>query len=1017
MTSLEQQFISQLQEFIHNGDLERTPVLEEFAEQFSELCHGVCERLRRCSEYLEKGMRSEAVHEAQSPPDLLELAALVQFPELKKWRNICLDMELSMFPDIPQEVIERLREACARERALEPLLKQYRLAVYQGDRKECIRILRKLRETDGSNPSWEQNLTPLEEAALPELVEAVYAALDAGDLGRLKTLYAEVTHPQRAVPVPATVLNEVDTALSAERRAGLRDAAGVLGRKLHDVLREGDIAAVERMLGEWDRLSADGTFEADGEMLDLVRNARERVDTHRREQAERDEFGNACAELRTILADSHASPADWLPKWETLQGRGQPLPNDLSDDVKAALDAHRHRQQLRRRAVTAVCTAAVLVLAAVLVTGFFLRQRQQRRQAILATMEQLVSQQDFLQLRQHLDAVRDQDSGLYRSPRVQHFEVMARDALKTLEAKEVRFRSLMESLKQIRREGFNVPEDRIRNLVSEARDSVYNDDSARDLNAWEDSWQTWRSLEMRRINGGVEQATALARKSLAERQRQPFQSIEAEKQALSMVETALSDAERTAKQASEEVAKSYNDTVLDIAAWRRDLEERERRFQQRDRELAELRRDVRGALPNLRDYGALLSRFVEKFPDEPETASYRRALVRLDDCIRADALAAFSLSGVPASAEEAEQLRVLVGDEGPLRGSVWEDDLRSCLDCTDRNEDARTRIPMLIMDKKEMLDVMVLYYRKRGEENWHPLYYPTALTSRTETDENGHEQRVYWGRVYHCERADQTPWLAHTSEAFPGKLSSRDYEIRIQHRQQDNVVPQGRFLYRVVAESMEARELDVHLLRSMHALVESTDIDPVPLAWVLKGLVGVFDAVFRETIPECAELSKLVNGLRTDVPWMNPEHPDVLAAGKEIRAALTAFPDTQGIIDRLQAQHRLLAFSVSRKVRCIGSYQPNAEGEPAAVLAAPVPRNVWVLSREADTNRTIFMVVGRGNAGDIITRDDLLGSVYSGLVLFGPGDGRTCEDALRELPATVRKEDLRRPDSWPLNRW
>ena len=67
----EQQLIQQIQQVMEADHIERNPVLEELADQFAELCHDANARLQRCAEYLDKGMRSEAVHEAQSPPPLL----------------------------------------------------------------------------------------------------------------------------------------------------------------------------------------------------------------------------------------------------------------------------------------------------------------------------------------------------------------------------------------------------------------------------------------------------------------------------------------------------------------------------------------------------------------------------------------------------------------------------------------------------------------------------------------------------------------------------------------------------------------------------------------------------------------------------------------------------------------------------------------------------------------------------------------------------------------------------------
>ena len=60
------QLIQQIRELLQSDMLERTPALENSAEHFAEVCQTACQRLQRCAEYLAKGMRSEAVHEASS---------------------------------------------------------------------------------------------------------------------------------------------------------------------------------------------------------------------------------------------------------------------------------------------------------------------------------------------------------------------------------------------------------------------------------------------------------------------------------------------------------------------------------------------------------------------------------------------------------------------------------------------------------------------------------------------------------------------------------------------------------------------------------------------------------------------------------------------------------------------------------------------------------------------------------------------------------------------------------------
>ena len=166
----EQQLIHQIQQVLGSASLEKNAALEDLALQFAELCDAANARLARCSDYIDKGMRSEAVNEAHNLPDLLVLADLLSFDGARKWRNLCADLEMTVFQPLDSNLLEKLRQAVARETDMEPLLREYRRCVYQGDHRNCILLLRRIREADPDNPSWIANLQPLEEEELIGLV-------------------------------------------------------------------------------------------------------------------------------------------------------------------------------------------------------------------------------------------------------------------------------------------------------------------------------------------------------------------------------------------------------------------------------------------------------------------------------------------------------------------------------------------------------------------------------------------------------------------------------------------------------------------------------------------------------------------------------------------------------------------------------------------------------------------------------------------------------------------------------
>jgi len=57
-------------------------------------------RLRHSSQYLQKGLRSEAIHLAEQAPSLLDLVAALDLPEVQDWAQICFQYDLPQAPAV-----------------------------------------------------------------------------------------------------------------------------------------------------------------------------------------------------------------------------------------------------------------------------------------------------------------------------------------------------------------------------------------------------------------------------------------------------------------------------------------------------------------------------------------------------------------------------------------------------------------------------------------------------------------------------------------------------------------------------------------------------------------------------------------------------------------------------------------------------------------------------------------------------------------------------------------------------
>lgn len=1006
----EHQLIQQIRELIQSDMLERTPVLEDFAEQFAELCQATGQRLQRCAEYLAKGMRSEAVHEAQRAPDLLELAKAIQFPELKKWRNVCMDLELATFPALPEDILAKLQAECLRERDLEPLLRQYRRAVYQADRDECIRLLRELRRNDPDNPSWPQNLRPLEESKLPELADQTRAALAADDRYTLKVIYTEFTHPQRVAPPPAQLLEAIKDAILGERREETKRQGLALAARLDKALSAGDAESVAALMEAWAKLEADEAFDATPDMKALVGRVRDWQALRQKHAEEQAEFQQKIEAMWAVLEGGKADEAQVRHHWDNLLAEGREVPERLTRSVEEFISRRQNARNQRRRLIV----LAVLVALAALVgtIAFFANAaHQRRRQAdILAQLDAMLNGQQFEKLHTYLESLAAQRPAIYRLPEVKPYIEKTQTVKREWDETDRKFAAILDQLDRIRKEGYTTAPEPIQRMLDEAATCARTAEARRALDDWERSWHAWRTRQQQRIDDSLARVSLQLREILESRRQRPFTDLAGEGLALAKIPPILAEGTPLLSQASTAQVETFNELSAQHDGWKRDYERRVQEQAQASERLIALRQAIPAALPDLNRYFNLLDQFAKEFPGEPEAASYAHILQRKEFHLHSILLGDFNLPQFPPDLATAGQIAKWL--DGPLAASVWANDLRACLDYVQSTQRVRASLPVLLRETKD-LNLKMFRIRKHGDVDWRSVYYPDTIGTKAEEDAEGNKYQIYWGQVFWYKNREETPYLVHTKDIFPNHLSSIDYEIRIQRLDRDNIVPHGKFLYNFVARAMEARQLDLHFLQGIKALLADESIEPVPKAWVLKRLMTFMVNAFP-SIPEANTMLEISRRLPTEVPWMNATHLEVIAANQTIAEALRQFPDIDAIAAKLQAQRELTALALSRRLGCVGSIQLDQD-RPTPRFIRQAGGEIWILSVAGTGARPTFRLFGtlRDN-GTIRPEPGTEGELIPGQILLAPADNRDTR-ALREpfkaFPGIVA------PGAWPTNAW
>jgi len=1012
----EQNLIQQIIRVLENNQLANNPLLEDYAAQYAELCTQVNSRLQRCAEYLSKGLLTEAVYEARTAPDLLELVRLVQFELAKKWRNVCADLELLQAPLLHTEIIESLSRACAQEQELEPLLKEFRSLIYQGLHRPAVAVLRKIRALDPDNSSWITNLRTFEEEELPEWLHRAETALHTMDLPVLREVSAELNHPCRVVPAPPELLQRLRKALLTEQAETFQAEAGNLVQRLDEALDQGQGENVQALLDRASTMEQQEAFflRPDGWEAQLQK-ARTWQEKFQAEQQQQQAYQQQLTAMQDMLVQGNCPEIELRHAWERLLEWQRPVPNLLRQQVEELFAARHQRRLAQGRRVMQIISLTVLLLLLLGLAGGGWFWQRGRQQAILADLERDFQNADYVSLESKLEALHNHHPGFSRDMRLQAIRQKLSAALSEQAEHALMVKKYLSDLEEIRVQNYDRSDAQIEALLAAAGELRLSSQEKSQFENWRSRWQAWKSSRQREHNQAAERVIQQISSARASQRNAPFADLAAEEASIQTLRGLLQDLEPRLAAVSEENRLALNNSRTLLDEWQRDLEQRrtesaQQQQAQKDREAqnAKITAEIYQSVPDLTLYQSKLLALQELSGGEiPQR--FRLALEHFQSQSRALALQDFSLRQFPGTPEQEKILRALLAEDGPARGSVWEGDLQRCLQYLANGKKARTAVQSLFLEQEEMHLVYFLDYKKKSETEWRRLYLPQMLSSRVDIDRNGKESTLYWGSVYFAETTDDVPELMHSSKAFaPKGLTTADYDLRMARKFQDSLCPQGKFLANLILSVKDQAELEVFILQNLQLLqTEARDLELVPRTWLQKRLLNILSDCFPQDVPESQAWSARINALPTDVPWMNPAHPRVTAAEAEIRRAGRLYPDLQPVIARLQAGRQLLANALSRRLACVGVLRPDEQGRLQMTRNVPGQGELWVLtSRSAHTPPVWYILSPDGRTA----QPEVLVNCYDGQLLFSPR-----ADSLPQVKLPAGDSALLRPIAWPVN--
>ncbi len=362
------------------------------ATDYAVIANEAVRRLDEIYEHINRGLRSEAIHLAETPPPLLDVLAALDFEGLDVWTSYTVSNNLPVPPSINSGRIQTLQEAYGKHEALEPMQKVYRrLSVKGGSTAEKISIVRRIRALDPANPNWPDDLKALEVARCKEIGELLRKP--EGMTEDIAAEYVKELTDKQLLVIPGdqliTFAKEIHQRLKSAR---VHQAMENLINRLNIGTAANDYDQVGSALKELDELSKNEGVSIAPDKTAVVEDARYWHTEQKTQREQEVTFAADCQELRTLI-QSAGDPAQVRQLLNKLGKRE--LPDDLRKKaesyVKARDNAVSLKKNLRLAAIGGGVLAGILLVLWIVVAI----SAGQKRSAIAAQIHRYTDTADF----------------------------------------------------------------------------------------------------------------------------------------------------------------------------------------------------------------------------------------------------------------------------------------------------------------------------------------------------------------------------------------------------------------------------------------------------------------------------------------------------------------------------------------------------------------------------------------------------------------------------------------------
>ena len=360
-------------------------VLSQLADDYAALCKETAERVGQCAFLLERGDEFGAWKLASTPPDLLDLVAVLGFPREGEWRTLCKERGFVVPAPFDEPSVARIGELYSKSiNQSHPLYNAYRAAVRKRDETAALFAINAIVRKNPDDPHAREEKARLTAKRAAARAEELAVVVERGNVDEICRCLEVIESQGDAGAVNETLLararalreehvRKVESSDAVRRIAHLKTLNPQTETEVVGEL----VARITQAQEEFGfTLSPGDTATLAGARETLVAIHREREIQRKQEVAVR-ALESAMAAIEEALLRGDKSPAEMTDERAKLHRLGREL-DDVGRSAPAGLlarvqaldgriDAARRKKQLRR--TLARVLAASVVIAGLVATG------------------------------------------------------------------------------------------------------------------------------------------------------------------------------------------------------------------------------------------------------------------------------------------------------------------------------------------------------------------------------------------------------------------------------------------------------------------------------------------------------------------------------------------------------------------------------------------------------------------------------------------------------------------------